>query len=56
MSDHPLPYHPRYIQFWTVLSIILGIVLLSMFIFGDDYLNFGHVVWILIRWIFSPII
>ncbi len=56
MSDQALPYSPRYIQLWTVLSILLGIVLLSLFVFGDDFLSVGHVVWALLRWICSPII
>jgi hypothetical protein len=56
MSNEPLPYSPRYIQFWTVLSIVLAVFLLSMFVFGPDYLYAGHIIWALLRWICSPII
>ena len=56
MSSEPRHYDPRYIHAWTVLSIILGLVLLSMFIFGDAYLYAGHVVWSLLRWLCRGII
>jgi hypothetical protein len=56
MSDEPLPYNPRYIQFWTGLSILLGLVLFGMFAFGDSLLHAGHIVWALLRWIASPLI
>jgi hypothetical protein len=56
MSDEVLPYNRRYIQFWTGLSIFLGLVLLGMFFFGDALLHAGHIVWALLRWLASPII
>ncbi len=56
MSDEPRPYSIRYIQAWTILSLVLGLVLFSMFIFGDQFLYVGHVTWALLRWLASPII
>jgi hypothetical protein len=56
MSAETSAYSPLYIKAWTVLSIVLGIVLFSMFVYGDTLLGAGNVVWSLIRWIFSPII
>jgi len=41
---------------WTVLSILVGLVLLGMFFFGPVLMNAFGIVWALIRWIFSPII
>ena len=56
MSDEPRPYDIRYIQAWTILSLILGLVLFCMFVFGDQFLYVGHVTWALLRWLASPII
>lgn len=56
MSTEQPPYSRLYIQAWTLLSIILGLVLLGMFLFGNTLLNAGHVVWSLIRWLARPII
>jgi hypothetical protein len=41
---------------WTLLSIVVGLVLLGMFFFGPVLMNVGGIVWALLRWIFSPII
>ena len=56
MSAEERPYSPLYIKAWTLLSVVSGLVLLSMFILGTHFLKAGHIVWDLIRWIFSPII
>lgn len=56
MSNEQTNYSPGYIQFWTILSIVLGLLLLVMFVCGDALLSFGHVVWILLRWLATPII
>lgn len=56
MSDEPLPYSPRYIQAWTVLSIVVGLILLGMFLFGDHLLHAGHSAWSLLRWLCRGII
>ncbi len=49
-------YNQVYINAWTILSIVLGFVLLGMFIFSDTLLYAGHVVWSLLRWLASPVI
>ncbi len=54
-AEHP-PYSQCYINTWTILSIVVALVLFSMFVFGQHFLAAGHIVWDLIRWIFSPII
>ena len=56
MSEAPRPYDKRYIQAWTLLSIVLGFVLLGMFFLGPYLMHAGHVIWALLRWIFRPII
>jgi len=56
MSDDSLPYNLRYIQAWTILSILVGLILLSMFLFGNTFLYTGHRVWDLLRWLCSGII
>ena len=56
MSDEPCPYNPCYIQAWTILSIVLGVVLFGLFIFGDPLLQAGHIAWALLRWICRGII
>ena len=56
MSDEPLPYSPLYIKAWTILSIVIGVVLLFGFVLCNHLLYAGDVVWSIIRWIFSPII
>jgi len=56
MSDEQLPYCPLYIKAWTILSVVVGCVLLGMFLLCNHLLYAGDVVWSLIRWIFSPII
>jgi hypothetical protein len=56
MSDEPKPYSAFYIQAWTILSIVLAVLLLGMFIFGDSILHAGQVIWALLRWLASPFI
>jgi hypothetical protein len=56
MSDEPLPYNPRYIQAWSALAILLGLVLVGMFAFGDSIMHAGHAVWALLRWLCRGII
>jgi len=56
MSAETPAYSPLYIKFWTVLSIVLGLVLFSMFCFGDTFLGLGQIAWALLRWLCSPII
>jgi hypothetical protein len=56
MSAEAPAYSPVYIKAWTVLSIVLGAVLLGMFLFGDTLLHVGGIVWSLLRWLASPII
>ncbi|HUB68061.1 MAG TPA: hypothetical protein VL981_11310 [Candidatus Methylacidiphilales bacterium] len=56
MSNQDPPYSQTYITAWTILSLVLGVVLLSMFILGSHYLVAGHMVWDLIRYLASPII
>ena len=56
-AESHLPYSPLYIKAWTLLSIILGVILFGMFVFGDScLLPAGNVVWSILRWICSPII
>jgi len=57
MSNAPGPvYSPIYIKAWTILSILLGAFLFSLFLFGNTFIAAGKPAWDLIRWIFSPII
>ena len=56
MSDAPLPYSPRYIQLWTALSLLVGLLLLAMFFLGDHLLHLGHIIWALLRWLCRGII
>jgi hypothetical protein len=56
MSDEPLPYSPRFIQLWSALSILIGLILFGMFIFGPVLMHAGASVWHLLRWLASPII
>ena len=56
MSDAPKPYSSFYIQAWTVLSIVLSLILISMFLFGDTLLGVGQIVWSLLRWLGRPFI
>jgi hypothetical protein len=49
-------FAPFFGKAWTVLSIAIGLVLLSMFVFGPVLMNAFGIVWALLRWIFSPII
>ena len=54
-AEHP-PYNQLYIKAWTALSIIIALVLLSMFLFGGHFLHWGNVIWSLLRWLSSPVI
>jgi hypothetical protein len=56
MNAETPAYSPLYVRAWTALSIILGLALLAMFIFGNTFLGAGQVVWSLLRWLCSPII
>jgi hypothetical protein len=56
MATENPPYAQWYITTWTILSIVVALGLLAMFFFGHHFLTAGHIVWSLIRWIFSPII
>jgi hypothetical protein len=56
MSAEQPPYDPLYIKAWTLLSIVVGLILLGMFFLGDTLLSAGHSVWSLLRWLNSPII
>jgi hypothetical protein len=57
MNHDPAPkFAPFFGAAWTGLSIAIGILLLVLFFFGPVLMEVGHVIWILIRWIFSPII
>ena len=49
-------FAPFFGKAWTVLAIVIGLVLLSMFFFGPVLMNAAGILWALIRWIFSPII
>jgi len=49
-------FAPFFGKAWTVLSIVVGLVLLGMFFFGPSLMQAGGIVWALIRWIFSPLI
>ena len=54
-AEH-LPFSPLAIKIWSVISIVFGLFLLSMFVFGSCYLAAGHCVWDFIRRLFLPII
>ena len=41
---------------WVLMALTLGLGLFLMFIFGDDLLNAGKIVWDFVRWLSSPII
>jgi hypothetical protein len=56
MSEGKTAYNENYIKAWACLSIIVGLVLFSMFVCGDTFLQAGHIVWDLIRWLARPII
>ena len=57
MTNDPAPkFAPLFGQAWVILSIVLGLVLLGMFVFGPALTHAGYVIWSLIRWLFSPII
>ena len=56
MSDTPPPYNSLYIKAWTALSIIVALILLSMFVLGSHFLHAGNIVWSLLRWLASPLI
>lgn len=49
-------FAPFFGKAWTLLSIVVGLILLSMFVFGPVLMNAAGIAWALIRWIFSPII
>ena len=56
MSAESLPYSPLAIKIWSTFSIIFGLFLLSMFVFGQHYLAAGQCVWDFIRRLAMPII
>lgn len=56
MSATVPAYNPLAIKLWATLSIVLGLALFAMFVFGDSFLHAGKVVWDLLRWLFRPII
>ena len=56
MSAEQPPYNRVYLKAWIILSVILGLFLLSLFLVGDHLRDAGHIVWDLIRWLASPII
>jgi hypothetical protein len=56
MSEEARPYSPLYIRAWTAVAVAHGIVFYLLFVFGNDFMAFGRVVWHLLRWIASPII
>jgi hypothetical protein len=57
MTSDPAPkFAPSFGHAWVILSIVLGLVLLGMFVFGPALMHVGYVVWSLIRWLFSSII
>lgn len=57
MSNDSAPtFAPFFGKAWTVASIIGGLLLFGMFVFGPWLMHAGGVIWALIRWIFSPII
>ena len=49
-------FAPFFGKAWTVLSIVVGLVLLGMFVFGPVLMNVCGIAWALLRWLFSPII
>ena len=49
-------FAPFFGKAWTVLSIVIGLVLLGLFVFGPVLMNAAGIAWALIRWVFSPII
>ncbi len=53
---HGPVYSPTYIKAWTLLSIVLGAFLFSLFLFGNTFIAAGKPAWDLIRWLFSPFI
>ena len=56
MSAEVPAYNPCYIKAWTLLSIVLAVILFTMFANCDRLLRFFQPLWDLIRWIFSPVI
>ena len=50
------PYSPLYIKAWTLLTLVLGVVLFSFFLFGTTFIAAGKPAWDLIRWLASPFI
>ncbi len=55
-TDSAPKFAPFFGKAWTVLSIVIGLVLLGMFYFGPVLMHVGGIVWALLRWLFSPII
>ena len=55
-SDPAPVFAPFFGKAWTVLSIVVGLILLGMFFFGPDLMKAGGALWALLRWLFSPII
>ncbi len=56
MSAEPKPYNQLYINAWTILSILVTVVLASMYALGTHLLNTAHWIWDLLRYLASPII
>ena len=56
MSAPAPSYSPFYVKAWTMLSILLGLLFLALFIFGDDFLHAGAITWNLLRWLARPLI
>lgn len=56
MSAASPAYNKLYIKAWTLLSVTVGLILLAMFVFGQDLLAIGRIVWDVIRYFASPII
>jgi hypothetical protein len=56
MSAEPKPYNPLIVKAWTFISLIVALIIFGMLTFGQPLLQAGHIVWILLRWLASPII
>lgn len=52
-TDHR-PYHELTIKAWALLSIASGLVFMLMFVFGQELLHAGDVVWSLLRYFAGP--
>ena len=56
MSHEEPSYNQMMINAWTALSVLICAGVFGCFVFGDCFLQTGHWIWDLLRYLASPII